>query len=327
MSPQKPQFEVVEDDDAIPEVAALDRADGFAVLDQMGTFRVLFFDPDVRNFVIAAFSALAMIFLVLFQRGSDLGGLLILITGVGGIVLRWSLAPIFVLFIITYFMVFPFGIPGESFDNRWEIEEGRFRIVDVVLTMAILVYVACHYRIYGISRQAIAFEGAARRRGEPVTRRPPALITATELSTLLVVAAGLVIAGQFLWWFVNSVEVAPGEWFPFQWSEEGRTIYRGRRSGVPAGLTLGFNRFVVLIGIAFVGAVLARLIFGYWRLRNMNAAEGAMILLNGNWEETRRERSRLEKWRIWGRKRAKASAKASSDATSPATHTQAGGKP
>ena len=29
-----------------------------------------------------------------------------------------------------------------------------------------------------------------------------------------------------------------------------------------------------------------------------------MILLDGGWSETSRERQRQEKWRIWGRKRA-----------------------
>jgi hypothetical protein len=72
-------------------------------------------------------------------------------------------------------------------------------------------------------------------------------------------------------------------------------------------MNTGTTRFVVLVGFLFFGMIIGRLIFGYWRLRTMNAAEGGMILLDGGWSETRRERQRQEAWRIWGRKRAEAS--------------------
>ncbi len=46
--------------------------------------------------------------------------------------------------------------------------------------------------------------------------------------------------------------------------------------------------------------------FGYWRLRvSMNAREGAMMLTDMSWSESHRERTRIEKWRIWGRDKAK----------------------
>ena len=73
-------------------------------------------------------------------------------------------------------------------------------------------------------------------------------------------------------------------------------------------MNTGTTRFVVLVGVLFFGMIIARLVFGYWRLRMMGAAEGGMILLNEGWSETRRERQRQEAWRIWGRKRAKAQA-------------------
>ena len=75
--------------------------------------------------------------------------------------------------ILTYFMVFPFGIPGETLGGSWEIEEGRFRVTDIMLVLSLLVYIACQYRIYGFVSQAVAFEGAVRRRDEKPTRRPP----------------------------------------------------------------------------------------------------------------------------------------------------------
>lgn len=308
MSPRRPEDEIV---DATEASVADDpaRDDGSVALTQRAMFRLLFSDPAVRNYVIAAFSALAMIFLVLFQQGSDLGGLLIVVIGSAGIALRWTAAPAFVLFVLTYFMVFPFGVPGEAFENRWEIEDGRFRPTDLVLAMAVLVYMAAQFRIFGFVHQAIAVEGAVRRPDEPVTRRPPAVIAGSELGTLLIVSFGIVIVGQLIWWLVNTLEIAPGEEFPFRWVSNTRNVRRPVEFG---GLTPGLTRFVVLIGLMGFGVLLGRLAFGYWRLRMMHPAEGAMVLQDDGWLETKRERSRQEKWRLWGRSRA--AAKTAADA-------------
>jgi hypothetical protein len=284
-----------------------DRTNGATELSQWTTFRVLFTDPAVRNYTIAALSALAMLFLILFQQGSDLGGLIIVVIGAGGVLLRWVAAPPIILVILTYFMVFPFGIPGEVYENRYEIEEGRFRMTDVLLVMSVLVYIACTYRILGFVHQAIAYEGQIKRVDEQQTRRPPALISPAELGILLGVSAVLVVVGQFVWWFISAVEIVPGEDIPIRWEGSGRTT----RSYEPVGgMSPRMTRFVVTVGMLFFGVLLARVVFGYWRWRMMGAAEGGMILLEGGWVETKRERSRFEKWRIWGRKRADAKAKA-----------------
>lgn len=268
----------------------------------------------------AAFASLAMIFLVLFQQGSDLGGLLIAMIGTCGILFRWTAAPAFVVLTLMWFMVFPFGLPTESFRNAFEIVEGRFRMADVFLVMAVLTYVVSQYRIYGLIYQAVAVEGAIRRKDEPPTRRPTSLVRSTELGVMLAFSAGLVIVGQLIWWFANAVEVVPAEDFPLKLSEPRRSPlqYESRE-----GISSGGSRFYVLLGLLFFGTLIARLVFGYWRLRMMGPAEGGMILLNGGWDETRRERDRLEKWRIWGRKRAEAQAKEAAKIK----RTKTGGKP
>jgi len=290
---------------APPEADPSDRADGSTDLDMRETFDVLLKDPAVRNFVFAGLGALGMMFLILFQQGSDIGGFLIVALGVCGIFFRWSASPALILIILTYFMVFPFGIPGETLGGSWEIEEGRFRITDIMLVLSLLVYLACQFRIYGFVSHAVAFEGAVRRRDEKPTRRPPALIRPSELGVLFGICVAFTILGQLIWWFANSVEVIPTEDFPLRWAEPDSS---GRASELPGGMNTGTTRFVVLVGILFFGMILARLVFGYWRLRMMNASEGGMILLDSGWSETRRERQRQEAWRIWGRKRAQARA-------------------
>ena len=141
---------------------------------------------------------------------------------------------------------------------------------------------------------------AVRRRDEKPARRPPALIRPSELGVLIGACAAFTIVGQMIWLLANSVEVVPTEDFPIRWVEQDTL---GRTFELPGGMNTGTTRFVVLVGMLFFGTLLARLVFGYWRLRTMNAEEGGMILVDYGWSESSRERRRQEAWRIWGRKR------------------------
>ncbi|HEV3440517.1 MAG TPA: hypothetical protein VG122_24395 [Gemmata sp.] len=305
-------------------------SDGSTELDQRAMLRLLFNEPAIRNYAFAAFGALAMIFLVLFEQGSALGGLLIVIMGVCGVLFRWTAAPVLVLLILTYFMWTPTGNPFESYSSMTLIEERRFHFIDVILVLSVLVYLSSQYRIYSLVYQAIAFEGVIQRKGEPPTRRPATLIRPTELVTMLALSVVLVIAGQLLWLFATSVEVVPAAEFPLQVAESRSSLARflrqeGMRPGAGSKIdpgaidTIRFNsdgvlsprasRFYVLLGMLLMGTLITRLVFGYWRLRTIGPAEGGMILLDVGWRETSRERVRLEKWRVWGRKRAEAQAK------------------
>jgi hypothetical protein len=293
-----PPYEVVPDP---PEPVGPDRADGSAELDQRATFAVLFNDPAVRTYTIAALAALAVIFLVLFENGSDVGGLLVAVVGATGVLFRWVTAPGLVLALVAYFSVFPLGLPDLGTESPYEIADGRFRPQDLMLAAAVLVYAAAQFRLFGFVRQGVAFEGPDRRPDDPPARRPPALMSANEFAVLLGASAVAVVAGQLVWRVATGVEVVPGEGWPFRWAQEARGPLRARPEGaMPPNL----SRFVLLAGMLFFATLLARLVFGYWRLRAMGPAEGAMIVQDGGWLETKRERSRLEKWRVWGKKRA-----------------------
>jgi hypothetical protein len=116
---------------------------------------------------------------------------------------------------------------------------------------------------------------------------------------------GLAVAGQVVWWLVNAYDFAPTEpGFPLRRADlDGFERYRsGPRE--PGEYTAGGSRFFVLTGGLFFGFLLVRLVFGYWRLKVMTAAEGAMIATDTSWAESHRERVRVERWRIWGRNRA-----------------------
>ena len=279
-------------------------------LSQREVFELFLRDRAVRPYLFGALGGLAMTFLVLFMNGSDIGGVLVVVLGLAALFLRWTAAPPFVLLIVCYFQVFPFFVPELGVDNPYEVRETHFRVQDVVLVMALLVYLRCTYRVFGIVQQSMPFENAIRRKGEHPTRRPTSHIGPDEIGRLIGGSAALVIVGQVVWWLVNAIDFVPTDPdFPLRWADT-NSLARYRRGGrEPGEYGPGGSRFFVMLGALFFGYLLVRVVFGYWRLKMMNAAEGAMVLTDTSWAQSHRERVRVEKWRIWGRQKAEGDAK------------------
>jgi hypothetical protein len=256
------------------------------------SFRALIEIPGIRNYLFAGLGALAMIFMIMFAQNSDVGGLLLVILGAAGMVFRWTAVPTFFLLFLLWFLVFPFGVPPAYTSSR-ELTHGNFRVADVLLAFSVVIYLASHFRIYALTRQALPAEAKLARKRPKPTRRPVDLIPSGELPRLLSITAGAVIAAQFIWLIVTSIEIDTDYEFPFVAIKPTPTgQFIPRRAG---------TRVLLLLGIAFFGVLLARLVFGYWRLRIMTASEAGMLLQDAGWNETRRESSRIEKWRIWGK--------------------------
>ena len=274
-------------------------------LTQRQVFELFLRDPAARPYLFGALGGLAMTFLVMFMNGSDIGGLLVVVLGLASLLLRWTAAPPFVLLIVVYFQLFPFFIPELPFDDPFRVRETHFMVQDVVLVMALLVYLRCAYRVFGLVQQSMPFENVLPRKGEHPTRRPTSHIDPNEIGWLIGMSAALVLVGQMVWWLVNALDFVPADGgFPFRWAET-NSLARYRRMGrEPGEFTPGASRFFVILGVMFFGFLLVRLVFGYWRLRTMNAAEGAMVVTDTSWGQSHRELVRVEKWRIWGREKA-----------------------
>jgi hypothetical protein len=264
----------------------------------------------VRPYLFGALGGLAMTFLVMFMNGSDVGGVLVVVLGLASLFLRWTAAPPFVLLIVVYFQLFPFFVPELPFDDPYRVRETHFLVQDVVLVMALLVYLRCVYRVFGLVHQSMPFENVLRRKGEYPTRRPTSHIDPNEIGWLIGVSAALVVVGQLAWWLANALDFVPTEdGFPLRWADASALARYRRTSRDPGEFGPGASRFFVVLGALFFGFLLVRLVFGYWRLRMMNAAEGAMVVTDTSWAESHRERVRVEKWRIWGREKAAEQAK------------------
>lgn len=266
--------------------------------DDPDSLRTLFRDPGVRNYVFAGLAALAMVFLILFQRGSDLGGLLVVLLGVAGIVLRWTAAPIFALVVLTYFLVFPFGFPDPGVATPFELIDGRFRIADMILVFSVVVYLMCQYRLFGLMARAFPQESRTLRDTDKPYRRPAKQIGPGETARLLYVSVGVVLAGQFAWLFTTLAQIDVGAAFPLRFGGW-RDVLRPPADAMSPPAT----RFVFLAGLVFFPAILARLVFGYWRLKQLKPEAARMLLQDAGWDETRRENVRIESWRTWGRTR------------------------
>jgi hypothetical protein len=270
-------------------------------LTQREVFDLLLRDPAVRPYLYAALGALALVFLVLFDNGSDIGAVLIALLGTANLLFRWVSGPPFLLFVISWFALFPFGIPEAEFADPRRIGDNYFRIADLVLVLAALVYVRCAFRIFGLIHAAMPLENAFKRPEDAPPRRPAAHVSPNELVWLIGTAVALALLGQGAWWLVNNVEFFPADGdFPFRWADPDDARRFLRRGPLDHGeFTAGQTRFFVTTFVLFAGYLALRLVFGYWRLRAMSAAEAASVCTDTAWAETHRERVRLEKWRLW----------------------------
>lgn len=265
------------------------------------TIRGMFENPATRNYLFAGFAALAMVFVVMLQQASDIGGLMLVLLGAAGMVLRWPAAPVLFLLLMLWFLIFPFGIPDPD-SMPLEFDAGSLRVADMLLAFSVVVYLAAHYRVYGLTAQAVPFDQRFPRKGEKPLRRPTDLVSEGEIPRLLYVTGGVVLAGQLVWVFVTSFEVDVLGEVPLRLSAGRQGVWPPRNRDMPAGMT----RFILTTGLLFFGTLLAWLVFGYWRLRRMTPAEGGMVLQDANWDETRRERVRVERWRTWATDKQKA---------------------
>lgn len=278
-------------------------------------FDLLLREPAVRPYLYAALGALALVFLVLFDNGSDLGAVLVALLGAAALAFRWSAGPAVVLVLMVYFLLFPFGIPEVEFQDPFQVRDSHFRVADLVFVLAALVYVRSTYRVFGLVHVALPLEHALKRPGDVPPRRPPEHVAPTEAARMAGTAVVLVLLAQGVWWLVNAIDFRPADGFPFKWAdttEFGRYVRRGPRA--PGEFDAGESRFfVMLFGLLF-GYLLLRLVFGYWRLRAMSAAEGATVLADTSWAETHRERVRIEKKRVAARDAAVEAAKKAAEA-------------
>lgn len=238
----------------------------------------------VAIYALMGLMALAVVFLVLVQRGLGIWALVPVAAGLIGGVMRFGPA-LFLLVLAVIADLLP--VSFEAGTHRGALGS----VPDLILCGAVLAYVIAHYRALGMLRHIFPPDPRRRepRRGRGWSpfrhrtrivqpRRSPGLVSSQEMVGVLLMLPIFAGLAQVIW---KSV--------PFE---------RGNPGLLPPiwhGLVLCW-----LIGLCWI---VAAGFLDYARRRRMTATEAILYLQDGLWAESRREQRRLNRWWVWGRRR------------------------
>jgi hypothetical protein len=240
-------------------------------------------EQGVVRYTLMGLVALAVVLLVLTQRGLGIWALAPVAAGLIGSIMRFG--PLLFLLALTVVA----DLLPDFADRSHRGALGS--VPDLILSGAVLAYVIAHYRAQGMlwhifppdPRRREAVRGRERspfrRRTRVVQpRRAPQSVSPQEMVGALLMLPIFVVLAQLLW------NLAPLE-----------RANPGIQSPVWHGIGLAW-----LIGL---GWVVTAGFLGYARRRSMTAAEATLYLQDELWAETRREQRRLNRWWVWGRHR------------------------
>jgi hypothetical protein len=239
--------------------------------------------PGFSHYLILCLACLALIVLLLRQLGLDTVGWFVVAVGIAGVVWRWRMAPIVMLAILAVGIKILPDYPSGS----------TVRIPELLLSGAVLGFVAAHYRLQSLTAHIFPPD-PRRREGEPRWqigfftlryrapvarhRRAPQQVTSREIGQLLLSLPVWAILAQMAW-----------RVFPSSWGNPGMPLPIWRAIC-----------FAWIIGLAWFGV--ASFIDYRWR-REMKPEEAGLFLQDIMWRETRREQARIVRWSAWFRLR------------------------
>lgn len=244
--------------------------------------------PGARQYLFLALAALAVYCILMSGRthgpGGNLGTLLTLIITIPGLIGRWAISPALFLILTTYLAVDP------NFESwLWGIRGGGGAgpIENLMQAACILVYLMAQFRLLSLLHKSMPDDPPPRRTGQPEAaprRRPAATFADRELSALLVVALGSILAGCAGWLLLLAIESA-------------------QRLGDAWGIKRPFALLVLFFWAFMSASTLTIVFFRHRALQRMSRIEARLMLLDMFWVETRREQERIYRWRRWRRNR------------------------
>lgn len=253
-------------------------------------------DERVRSYVVVVVAALLVILVSGLISGSSTAGLVPALIGLVGLVLRGGALPIVCVISVAYFQFLPFGVPivrPVPLDPRFT----HFRIQDLFLVSAVLVYLIAQYRLFSLTHRVVPDDNLVKVRHAdrlPPEIRDPALVDEREIPQLLVVMAAALLLGQLAWLFLSETILEFRNFQPVQL----------RPSGLRGSWVYTSREIVFALGLGLT-VFFGRLGFWLWRLKTLNPLEAQLILADTGWAEMRREAARLETWRAYGKDRAR----------------------
>lgn len=251
--------------------------------------------PAYLNTTVMAGAALVVIFLIMAMRGGPVAGALAPLIGLLGIVFHWSIAVPMFLLVLSYLLLFPFGIPGITLGFA-EVTGRYFEVTDIALAAAVVVYVMSHLRLTSLARQAMPTD-IERQRNQPMALLSPRAVEAEHWQRLLIVTGCVVLVGQLGWLLLTNLRVDLLSVPPLKFAGADYSL----RGGFGFPISPPFGRCLMLLCGVTVIILITRFGFWYWSLVKLTPDQGQMILLDTQWRDLRREVNRREKWRAWAR--------------------------
>jgi hypothetical protein len=238
----------------------------------------LWTQPGAKPYATLALASIAVVGIVMLQRGSELLALIPVLAGLIGGVSGFS-PMIFVAAVAICLNASGFTEPFTS----------RRMVMDVVLCMAVLAFVIAQYRlqsllgnIYPIEprkpREAVSAKRTLwlfpRRSPAPRVRRSPELVNASEI-------------GGVLWSLPIGAALACSLFLALPTNPGSLNLLPPIRQGIT---------LVWLFGVAWI---VVFSFFEYLQYRHMSHDEAVVCLQDMVWNETRREQRRLGRWLAW----------------------------
>ncbi|MBI1918863.1 MAG: hypothetical protein HYS12_29585 [Planctomycetes bacterium] len=277
----------------------------------------------VRFYAVMALLALLAASFPLLLRGLELWALLPSLLGALALAARWPIGP--VLYLLGLFWLaladrvgvnplelFPYLMAAVlRIESRLGLE-GNFApsprmgdplpILDMFLAVAVLVYIAVHYRFLSVTRNLFPLDRRRRLRRPDAARpgrmvlgpvleqkRSPGLVESQEVGPLILLASVCVFLGQLLWMWVSARSFVTD---PF----------RGRRFPIiPAALW----QLAVLLWLFSLFLIVAAGVIAYLGQRRLTANEAGLYLQDELWRQTRRDQSRINRWLAWATRKEK----------------------
>jgi len=262
-----------------------------------GTLRTIvdrLLQPGLRLYLYVGVAALLFNLFVLSERNAIAGGLIILLIGIPGLIIRWTFAPLLVILLTFYFAYAPSGVP--SVRQLYSPNRPTIQLTDILISISLLVYTIAQYRVNSVVSQAFSLESKPVHRplsandptlDQPI-RRPPEQVRESEIGSILGQGIGFSVVSVMGWYILYQIDFGG--------------VY-----------TVDILRFLLMAWLISFGMVIAQVMLGYLRWRSMSRREASMFLRDTLWRETRREQQRLHTWRQWFQKRWKVRSTPESD--------------
>jgi hypothetical protein len=232
--------------------------------------------------------ALAAILLIQVQQGLVMSGLVALLLGAAGVLLRARIGPVLVLLALVGGQ-----LVRQYFSAPWTVHLA-LDVQDVALCAAMLAYVAGHYRLLALwshilppdprqryHKQAHAVVPLKRLGRIAPQHRPVAHLSRGELVWFVIQLPLFALMAQGVWMVVGARRELHG--FSPRWMQM-------------LQLAWGLALCVFLAGQ----------LFRYWRLWSMDPMTAQVLLQDALWHETRGEQRRIGRWLAWWKVRRRA---------------------